>query len=228
MELTLESALSPGGMVGHTAYMLLVLSMCMRSMFWLRILVIASALVAIAYAVIWLNDPVSGFWETLLVTVNVIQITREWMLERRARFSPEENAFVAARLGTLTRAQARRFLDMGVWANAESGTVLTTEGEPVAQLVYIVSGRVDILVQDRRVGSCLPGNFVGEMSVLGHKPASATAVVAEPTRYWLIPSEKIQSLQVKEPQVAAAFQTGIAHDLRNKIVAGNSTAAKPV
>jgi len=50
VELTLESAFSTGGLVGHFAYMLLVLSMVMRRMIWLRILVILSALVAIAYA----------------------------------------------------------------------------------------------------------------------------------------------------------------------------------
>ena len=48
MELTLESAFSTGGLVGHFAYMLLVISMLMRRMIWLRIFVILSALVAIA------------------------------------------------------------------------------------------------------------------------------------------------------------------------------------
>lgn len=76
MELTLSSAFSPGAMVGHLAYLLLVASMLMRTLFALRLLVIASALVAIAYAAIWLNDPVSSFWEALLVVVNILQITR--------------------------------------------------------------------------------------------------------------------------------------------------------
>jgi len=224
LELTLDSALSPGGMVGHMAYLLLVLSMCMRTLTWLRVLVIASALVAIAYAVIWLKDPVSAFWETLLVAVNIIQITREWLSERRARFTPEEERFIAARLTTLSRSDARRLLNMGVWADAPAGVVLTTEGEPVQQLVYLVEGRVDILLDGKRIGNCKPGNFVGEMSVLGHRPASATAIVAEPSRYWLISSDRIGSLQVREPQMAAAFQNGIARDLRNKIIAGNEAA----
>jgi hypothetical protein len=50
MELTLESALSPQGLFGHTSYILLVISMMMRRMVWLRILVILSAIVGITYA----------------------------------------------------------------------------------------------------------------------------------------------------------------------------------
>ena len=77
MELTLESAFSTGGMVGHLAYLLLVLSMVMRQMYLLRILVILSASIAIAYALFWLKDPIGVFWESLLMgTSNNTVLTR--------------------------------------------------------------------------------------------------------------------------------------------------------
>ncbi len=224
MELTLESALSPGGLVGHASYLLLVISMLMRSMTWLRILVIASAFTAIAYDTIWLKDPVGVFWETLLVTVNIIQIGREWLRERRARFSAEERRFLQSRLGALSRAEARRLLNMGLWIDAEPGVVLTTEDKPVDHLAYLVQGAVDIFLNGHKVGQCLPGNYVGEMSILGNAPASATAVVSEPARYWLIPSKQIRRLQQSDPEIAAAFQAGMARDLRKKIIAGNQAA----
>lgn len=224
MELTLESALSPGGMVGHASYLLLVVSMLMRSMTWLRILVIASAFTAIAYDTIWLKDPVGVFWESLLVTVNILQIAREWTANRRVRFSPEEHRFVSARLATLSRADARRLLNMGLWMDGEAGVVLTREDTAVDHLAYLVRGQVDIFLQGRKVGACLPGNFVGEMSVLAQKPASATAIVAAPSRYWLIPTAQLHRLGTKEPHIAAALQMGIARDLRNKIMSGNTAA----
>jgi hypothetical protein len=224
MELTLESAMSPGGLVGHTSYLLLVVSMLMRSMTWLRILVIASAFTAIAYDTIWLKDPVGVFWETLLVTVNVVQIGREWLRERRARFSPEEMTFLKSRLGALSRAQARRLLNMGLWIDAEPGVVLTTEDQPVEHLAYVTQGIVDIFLDGRKVGQCTPGNYVGEMSILGNAPASATAIVSEPTRYWLIPSKQIRRLLQTDPEIASVFQAGMARDLRQKIIAGNQSA----
>ena len=90
MEFTLQSAFSPQGMLGHTAYLLLVASMLMRRMLYLRLLVIASALVSIAYTAFVLNDPVSTFWESLLIATNILQITRNWLKERRAGFTAEE------------------------------------------------------------------------------------------------------------------------------------------
>lgn len=198
--------------------------MTMRSMTWLRILVIASAATAIAYDIIWLKDPIGVFWETLLVTVNIIQIAREWLREQRARFTPEEEEFVRARLSGLSKADARRTLNMGIWADGAPGVVLTTEQKPVDNLVYLANGLVDILMNGQKVGSCSPGNFVGEMSVLSKSPASATAIVAAPSRYWLIPGDKIRDLKEAEPTIAAAFQSSIAGDLRDKIIAGNAAA----
>ncbi len=222
MELTLESALSPGGMVGHLSYLLLVISMMMRSMTWLRMFVIASAFTAIAYDTIWLKDPVGVFWESLLVTVNIVQIAREWLIERRTSFTEEEMRFVKARLSTLSKSDARRLLNMGLWVDGPKGAVLTTEHEEVDVLAYLVSGRVDVFLNGKRVGACGPGNFVGEMSVLNHAPASATAVVAEPSRYWVIPAHRLRALQETDPELAGAFQTGIARDLRNKIMSHNA------
>lgn len=224
MDLTLESAFSTGGLVGHLAYLLLVLSMMMRTLFWLRVLVIASALTAISYAAIWLNDPVSTFWESALVIVNVVQITLEWRANRRARFSPEEQAFIDARLQGLGRHEARRLLDMGGWVNAAPGTRLTEEGQPVTHLVYLVSGTVAVEVSGRRVATCSPGAFVGEMSLVDGGPASATTKVETPARYWSIPSPAVIRLRDQNPRLVAALEVAIAHDLKSKVIASNLRA----
>jgi CRP-like cAMP-binding protein len=223
VELTLESAFSTGGFVGHFAYLLLIASMLMRTLTALRVLVIASALVAILYAAVWLNDPVSSFWEALLVIVNVVQITREWLRNRQAKFSAEEQKFVSKRLSVLSKGNARRVLNMGVWADGAPGIVLTVQGEPVKHLVYLVAGAVDIKFDGAKVGACMPGNYVGEMSILEGDNASATATVSEPSRYWLISAEQLRKLHLKEPDIAAAFEVGIARDLRRKILNVNKS-----
>ncbi|TNF59101.1 MAG: cyclic nucleotide-binding domain-containing protein [Rhodobacteraceae bacterium] len=225
LELTLESALSPGGMVGHLAYFLLVISMLMRSILWLRIFVIASALVAITYAGIWLKDPVSTFWETMLVTVNVIQILLIWRSNRRARFTEEEQTLVSERLRNLSRHEARKLLDMGLWVEAAPGTRLTDEGHPVPYLVYFATGGAEIEVGGRIVARCGPGNFVGEMSLVDNSPASATATVNAPSRYWMIPTDRLRKLRAEGSSLSAALEAGIAQDLKGKILAANARPA---
>jgi len=225
LDLTLESAFSTGGMVGHLAYLLLVLSMMMRTLFWLRVLVIASALIAITYSAVWLSDPVSTFWESALVVVNVVQITIEWRANRRARFTAEEQGFIDTRLQGLGRHEARKLLNLGTWVEAGPGTRLTDEGRPVEQLVYLVSGTVAVEVGGRRVATCAPGSFVGEMSLVDGGPASATTEVDTPARYWAIPSRTVVTLRDQQPRLVAALEVAIAHDLKSKVIASNLRTA---
>ena len=78
MELTITSALSGDGALGHLSFVLLIVSMLMRSMVWLRVLVIASALVGVCYSYLILTDPVGVFWEGLLIAVNLGQLGLTW------------------------------------------------------------------------------------------------------------------------------------------------------
>ena len=157
MELTLNSAFSVGGLIGQLAYFLLIAAMFMRTMRTLRFLVIASGLVALFYSFFWQYDPITMFWHAVLILVNVYQITQDWLTNRRARFSAEEQKFVQDRLYTLPPGEARQLLNMGVWADGAVGTRLTTQGKPVDNLVYLVDGEVDIRFAGAAVGACLPG-----------------------------------------------------------------------
>lgn len=223
MGLSLDSVFSIGGIVGQLAFVLLIAAMLMQTLLALRVLVIASACVGLFYAAVYLKEPLIAMWLALLVFVNALQIAREWMTNRRARFSVEEEAFVKERLYTLDPGEARQLLNMGVWADGAAGTKLTTQGKPVDNLVYLASGEVDIRFDGATVGACMPGNYVGEMSVLNGGPASATAVVSEGSRYWMISAEQLRNLHSNAPNIAAALELGIAKDLRHKIMAANES-----
>ena len=221
MELTLSSALSPGGFVGHLAYILLILSMLMRRMAWLRILVIASALVGIAYSVIWLSDPVSSFWETLLVAVNVVQLAITWRQNSSARFSREDLAFANRRLRGLSPGEQRRVLDAGRWENLPAGTVLTTEGQEVSDLFFLSDGEADVRYEGRELARCGPGTYIGEMSFVGGGPASATVTTVRPSRIWRISRETLAMFDQKHPTWLAVLEAGISRDMRRKILDHN-------
>lgn len=226
MELTIESALSPGGLVGHTSYLLLVISMLMRRMWLLRILAIASSLVAIAYDLIWLKDPVGVFWESLLVTVNVVQLSITWVLNHRVRLSHEEIDMVDSHLRSLDRIDQRRLLNSGLWISGEKGTVLTQEGNPVTHLTYLASGGADIFSGGHRVAECVPGAFIGEMTVLTGDSATGTAVLSLPSRYWVIDAEVLRALVARHDHIGHALKAGFADNLRDKLVRANAQVSR--
>lgn len=221
MELTIASALSQEGLLGHAAYVLLVTSMLMRTLLWLRLFVIASALLAICYAAFILNDPVSVFWESCLVLVNVTQLVITHWRSLRARFTEDEAAFIALHLPGLTRGDARALIDRGRWQALVQGDTLAVEGQPVDHLSYIADGAVEVLVEGRRVATCGPGDFIGEMTALTGLPATATVTAAGPVKVWRIEAANLREMTRRHDVLSREIEAAFARTYRDKIVAMN-------
>lgn len=225
MELTLDSAFSLGGMVGHLAYVFLVLSMLMRSIVALRIFFVINVLLNILYVTAWVHDPVQLFWESLLFVINIGQLALIWWQNRRAQFSDDEKAFAASRLRGLSKGQTRQLLDLGHWWDVLPGTVLTLEGERPQHLTYIASGSAGIYVGDTRIADCGAGHYIGEMSVLDREPASATVRVEQSARVWQLPTAEMEQLGDRKPTLLAVLEAGIARDMRSKLIDTNASRA---
>lgn len=225
MELTLESAFSSQGALGHTAYLLLVLSMLMRKMFWLRVLVIASAVVAIAYASLVLTDPVSTFWESMLILVNIGQLTLTWWLDRRTQFDSRDGRLRAAHFPRLAPSRLRRLLRAGEWVDLPAGTRLTREGEPVPALWFLNEGRAQVIVAGIAVGQCLPGSFIGEMTVATGEPAFADVILDTDATVWRIDAERLRDLASRDTAIGNALEAAFFRMIRQKLANSNDSSS---
>ena len=183
MHMTLDSAFSPAAFVGHAGYILLVLSMLMTRMLWLRIIAIgAGVLQAIYYGVI-LHDPVGTFWETIATRVNVGQLAIIAYRNRTARFSADERAFYETAVPALEAADARKLIASGPVGDGGSGHGADARGRVCCRcLPSSCQGEVDISINGKQVGDCGAGSFVGEISVSSNMPASATATGTDSRR----------------------------------------------
>lgn len=226
MELTLESAFSTGGLVGHLSYFLLVISMLMRVMWILRVLVIASAFVAISYDLIWLKDPVGVFWESLLVLVNIIQLSLTYAQNRLEKFNSVESSFVHKAFPGLSNSLKRRILSRGSWLEVEEGTELTKAGEPAKCLVYVADGEVEISVNGNVVGRCGNGDFIGELTVLSGNPATGTAITKRPTLYWAIAGDELRRLVASNEEISQSVQACFHNQMLSKLIAANHQLQK--
>jgi len=221
MELTIESALSPGAFFGHLSYGLLIVSMLMTRMIWLRVFAIGSGLVALVYDIFWLYDPVGVVWETLFVAVNVAQLGLIYFWNRMARFSEEERAFHLTAVPDLEPSQVRHVLRHGRLREADTGTVLLVEGEAVDDLIFVLSGRVDITLRGELIGECGPNTFIGEIGVSTDGPASASAVVTAPIRYIAFDGVAVRRLLGRGGDIARAIDSAFRHGLREKLLLAN-------
>jgi len=221
LELTLASALSADGLLGHMAYIFLVVSMLMRTLVWLRLLVIVSATLGISYSAFILGDPVSTFWETCLVLVNIAQLLITHWRSLRARFSDAELTFIDLHLPGLSRGEARALIDRGHWREMPAGTQLAVEGQPVEHLSYIAGGAVEVQVRGRRVAECRAGDFVGEMTALTGLPATATVIALGPVTVWQVTAPELRQLTRRHDELSREIEAAFARNYRDKIVAMN-------
>jgi CRP-like cAMP-binding protein len=226
-----EALLGEGALVGHASYVLLVASMMMTRMTWLRVLAVGSGVLSIFYNALWVYDPLSVLWEVLFVATNLAQLALTAYRNSMARFTPEERAFYEIAVPGLAPAQVRRLLKAGRWLDGEAGTVLARQGEPVANLVFLVSGEVAITMDDHVVGSCSAGDFVGEISVSTGIPATASAIAKTPIRYLAFERRFLMQLLNRSGEIGRAVELSFRHGLREKLIRTNMavvSAARPV
>ncbi len=218
LTVTLEQAFGPGALVGHLAYGLLIVSMVMTRMVWLRLLALASFATGVFYSAVILGDPVSSFWETLLVSVNLVQMARLRLAEGRARFAPQEAALVARCFAGSPRRVQRAILDLGRWEDLPAGTDLTTDGAPVAWLTWLAEGEAEVLRGDSRLARRGPGVLIGEISVASGAPAHGSVRLTGPARVWRVEAETVRRTLATRPDLAAALQSAFFAALRDKLI----------
>jgi signal transduction histidine kinase len=104
--------------------------------------------------------------------------------------------------------------------HVRAGTVLFREGDPADRVYAIWSGRLRI---QHEVGAgevlvmreCVPGEVVGELSLLDQRPRSATVVVAEDARLVSLSRDDFSHLITSKPEVTLALLQALSHRLRS-------------
>lgn len=98
--------------------------------------------------------------------------------------------------------------------NVDAGSVLINEGEPGRQLFIVVSGKARVTRQGKVLASLGPGDFIGEMALLDHKPSSASVVAEEPMLLLVVGSREFKPLLSSVPDLAESLLQTLAARLR--------------
>lgn len=221
MESIIESAIAPQAITGHLSYGLLVLSMLMNSIMWLRIIALVSGIAGMSYSGFVLHDPIGTGWEGLFVLANLSQLLLLLWRSRTVKFSDEEFLFCQNALVLVPPLLARQFIDIGKWETVPSGTVLTQQDEPVDRLTYVAQGHVDVSVNNKPVANCGDGDFIGELGILSGSTATATTVATTDLRALVFERDTLLKHLARKPDIKLALQAGFKSNLRLKLSKAN-------
>ena len=91
-------------------------------------------------------------------------------------------------------------------SNSNTGTVLVSEGAAGYSFYVLLDGAAEVKVGDETVATYGPGDFFGEMAILGGGRRSATVTVTAPSRLLSMFGTEFRMLQEVQPDVAARLE----------------------
>jgi len=171
-------------------------------------------------------DIVTLVWMAAILLTCLLLIWRPFARNKAVQFTPEETVLRAAIFDALEPSEARHLMNQGWWVNGTAGETLTEQGKLVESLVFLGSGSARVLVNDHQVAMCQPGDLIGEATALTGTPATATVLLAEPSRVWCIKSATLRDYIAANPEIGSALERSFRSALRTKLVASNQAIAR--
>lgn len=219
---------NPVILFGHFTYFLLIVSMLMRRMVWLRSFAVASGVAKIIYRAFFVFDPVSVLWETVFVLVNIGQLLLIWYYERHHRFTEDQRHFVDSMPLSVERRVLKRLLSFATVREIPADVVLVREGEVVKDLLYVATGVARIESAGRIIAVCGPGDYLGEMSFLSGEAATATVVASKPMRVLAFDQQRLRASVNSDAAIHRAMEAGLNRNLVGKLVRANTARTAPL
>ncbi|MFA9565626.1 MAG: Crp/Fnr family transcriptional regulator [Acidimicrobiales bacterium] len=121
------------------------------------------------------------------------------MAKQQSQSVPEWLAQVAFFDG-FTKDELARVIELAEEVDAEADAVLCEQGRVGQDCYVIVEGDASVLVRGEYVVTLHPGSMVGEMSLVDHRPRSATVVADEPMKLLRFDTKHFQTLLAEMPE----------------------------
>ena len=214
-------------LVGNLTYVVQLSSLLMRNIAWLRLLAIAAGVIKIIYRLFFVPDPVSVFWESTFLVVNLGQLALIWWENRPPTFTAEEQYFIDVVVPDLAAPDARILLNGGNWVDLPEGAEVTTEGKRLDALIFIAAGEVRIERGGVAIAACGPGDFLGEMTYASGNPATATSIAVGPLRCLRFERAALDKAQARRPVLRMALHASFNRNLIEKLLRSSPPVVAP-
>jgi CRP-like cAMP-binding protein len=115
--------------------------------------------------------------------------------------------------GGLSKRQQRTVSQLGTRCAGGPGTVLTREGRAGAEFIIVLEGTVEVRAGDQVLATRGPGDFVGEISLLGLQLRTATVVATTPVVFDVLSRSEFWTLLNELPALADELRAAMNNRL---------------
>jgi len=209
--------------VGHLAFGLIAFSYLVKDIMYLRILSIVASLFGMFfnYTVpaepLWL--PIG--WNAIFVMVNIYHISVLLYEKRPVQMDDKNTELYNTLFNELTPVEYLKISKAACWKNYQPNDVLIRQQHLVPDLILIYNGTVEVRVDNNKVAELRDGEFVGEMSFLTGKSATATCVVKHPTKCLVWKQQEFKDLLKRNPSLYFTIQSLLSAQVSSNLVSSS-------
>jgi hypothetical protein len=208
---------------GHLAFGLIAFSFLVKDIMWLRIVSILASLFSVLYNWVIPVEPmwIPIGWNFVFVALNLYHISVIVYEKRPVQMSPKHKELYETMFKNMTPVEFLKITKIADWIHFKSGELITQRGHTVPTLNLIYNGTVDVVVEGKKVAQLKDGQFVGEMSFLTEKPATATCMVKYDTECLVWKQEQFKELLKRNPSLYFTIQSLLSAQVSDALVSSS-------
>ena len=195
-------------LIGHLAFGLIAFSFLVKDILWLRLVSILASAFGMAYNYFIPADPMwlAINWNFIFITVNLYHIAVIIYEKRPIKMAPKDKELYETLFKDLSPVEYLKVTKIAEWKKFKKGDTLIRESHMVTDLILIYNGTVDVKVRNKKVAELKDGQFVGEMSFLTEKSATADCVVKHDTECLMWKQPEFKDLLKRNPSLYYTIQ----------------------
>ena len=124
----------------------------------------------------------------------------------------------------LSPEEVSHILHQGATLEYRAGDTIFHKGQLGSNLFIVLHGKVNITLEGRRIALCNPGDAFGEMSVLNHRPHTASADAASDVKVFTLNEQQLNKILRRESAVRLLLN--VIHMLSSYLENANFLNAK--
>ena len=212
-----------GDLTGHLAFGLIAFSFVVKDIFWLRLMSITASCFSIFYNYFIPAEPmmIAIFWNGVFIAVNLYHIAVLIYEKRPFKMSSKDKELYDTMFKSMSPVEFLKITKIAKWKKFKIGDEIIAQNKPVKDLHLIYNGTVDVVVGIEPVAELKDGQFVGEMSFLTEKPATATCIVKHDTECMIWDQEGFKDLLKRNPSLYFSIQSLLSAQVSDALVSKN-------
>ena len=200
---------------GHLAFGLIAFSFLVKDILWLRIVSILASLFSVFYNWVIPVEPmwIPIGWNFVFVGLNLYHIAVIIYEKRPIKMAPKDKELYETLFKDLSPVEYLKISKVAQWKTFKSGETIIRQEHLVPDLILIYNGTVDVVVENKKVAELKDGQFVGEMSFLTEKTATATCIVKHNTKCLVWKQPEFKDLLKRNPSLYYTIQSLLSNQL---------------